>query len=59
MLVSGTLNYFKCSHNKTVNVQWGELKTSGILPHKDCNFINKWKSTVIVQVMQHDGFLNV
>jgi len=42
MLVYGTVNYFKCSHNKTVNIQWGELKTSGILmPHEDCNFINK------------------
>jgi len=41
MLVSGTVNDFKCSHKKAVNPQWGELKTYGILmPHKDCNFIN-------------------
>lgn len=58
MLVSGTVNYFKCSHNKTVNVQWGKLKTSGILmPQKHCNFINTCKSTVTVQGVQHDGFL--
>ena len=23
MLVSGTVNYFKCSHSETVHVQWG------------------------------------
>jgi hypothetical protein len=40
ILVSGTVNYFKCSHNITVNVQWGSQRLLDYECLIKTNFIN-------------------